>query len=88
MSAGTGELSDNSESEEGLRVPVTVELLPITFSLDPNLPPNYPVQTVRVSTVVSSVTVSVSGINVALSREALVRLGLELLHAAANSNGQ
>ena len=88
MSAGTGELSDNSDSERGLIVPVTVELLPITFSLDPSLPPNYPVQTVRVSTVASTVTVSISGIDVALSREALVRIGLELLHAAASSNGQ
>ena len=80
MSAGTGEL-ESSDSEDGVRVPITVTRLLPSFSQDPNHPVQYPVQSILISTSTVSVVVNVAGFNQTLSDQALISIARELINS-------
>ena len=83
MQGGTGELeTSESESEIPAHVNITVERLPAGISTDPNHPPNYPTQSIRVSTLSTSVVIVVSGFNVQLTDTAIVNIAREILYSA------
>ena len=80
MSAGTGELE--SDSEEGLvRAPITVTCLETVASVDPNHPPNYPVQSIIIHTSTVCILVNVAGYTLPLSDQALLTFARELINA-------
>ena len=88
MEAGTGGVDDNSDSESDLLEQLTVTLLPVTVSIDPNLPANYPVQSLHISTPTSTLTVSISGFNVNFDERALLRFAAELVRSAQSRYGR
>ena len=84
MSAGTGECESSSEGE--VLVPITVERLPAGVSSDPNHPPNYPTQSVRISTSSTSIVIVVSGFNTSLTDQNLINIAREILSEARHQH--
>ena len=80
MSAGTGEF-ESSDSEDTLQVPITRERFATTASANPLHPPNYPVQSISISTATVSVLIQVAGYNIPLTDENLLAIARELLNA-------
>jgi len=79
MSGGTG-APDTSESESEILVPITIERYPAGVSNDPTHPPNYPTQSIRVSTSSTSIVIVVAGHNTQLTDTAIVNIARELLY--------
>ena len=80
--AGTGEL-ESSEEEGGLQVPVFCERLQTLASTNPNHPPNYPVQRVRIFTSTTSILIEVAGFNAPLTDQNLISIAREILNDPA-----
>jgi hypothetical protein len=80
MSAGTGEL-ESSDSDEGVRVPITVTRLAPSFSQNPSHPAQYPVQSILISTATVSIVVHVAGFNQTASDQALISIARELINS-------
>lgn len=81
MSGGTGEF-ESSDEEDGVRVPIVIERLATVASTNALHPPNYPVQSLNVSTATVTVIIQVAGINTTLTNENLLAIARELINSA------
>ena len=84
MSGGTGELeSSSSDSEGGVRVPIIIERFATTVSYNALHPPNYPVESICISTSTVSILIQVAGITAPLTDENLLAIAREHINSAS-----
>jgi hypothetical protein len=81
MSGGTGEF-ESSDEEGGVRVPIVLERLATVASTNAQHPPNYPVQSLIVSTATVTITIQVAGSNTTLTNENILAIARELINSA------
>jgi hypothetical protein len=81
MSGGTGEF-ESSDEEGGVLVPIVIERLATVASTNALHPPNYPVQSLTVSTSTVTITIQVAGYNTTLTNENILAIARELINSA------